>query len=123
MPNSKKGAQLTNSTGPLILIAVGIVLILIVLILALFNAQTNGPQSTGLQPTIASDIPYPEIARISLDDARGAFDNQTALFIDVRSAESYDQKHIPGSVNYPLDQLESQVPQLDPNVLLIPYCT
>lgn len=123
MPNSKKGAQLTNSTGPLILIAIGIVLILVVLILALFNAQTNGAKAIDLQPTVASDIPYPKIARITLDDARSAYDNKSALFIDVRSTDSFDQKHIPGAVNLPLDQLESQVPKLDPNVLLIPYCT
>lgn len=126
MPSSKKSAQVSSSTGPLILIAIGIVLILIVLILMLFNAENNGGQAANALPTatLASDIPYPEISRISLEDARAAFDNKSAIFLDVRSADSYQQQHIPGSLSVPLDQLETQIPsQLDPNAVIIPYCT
>ena len=90
MPKSQKRAQPASSTGPLILIAVGAVLILIVLILTLINSQAGGTQAN-VQPTAISDIPYPEIDRVSLADALTAFNANTAIFVDVRSADSFNR--------------------------------
>lgn len=123
MPNSKKRARPASSTGPLILIAAGTVLILIVLILSLINSQANGPQANALQPTAAEDIPYPEISRISLKDSLAAYDAKTAIFLDVRSADSYEQLRIPGAINIPLEQIETTIPDLDRSAWIIPYCT
>ena len=65
MAGSKKSND-TNNAIPLILIAAGIVLIIIVLIWQLFMAQSNPAQSDAIQPTVTTEIPYPEIARASL---------------------------------------------------------
>lgn len=122
MPKSQKRVQPVSSTGPLILIAVGVVLILIVLILTLMNAQAGGKQAN-VQPTAASDIPYPEIDRVSLADALSALNANTAIFVDVRSAESFDQSRIPGAINIPLEQIETAIPDLEGDAWIIPYCT
>lgn len=122
MPKSQKRAQPASSTGPLILIAVGAVLILIVLILTLINSQAGGTQAN-VQPTAISDIPYPEIDRVSLADALTAFNANTAIFVDVRSADSFNLARIPGAVNIPLEQIESAIPELERDAWIIPYCT
>jgi hypothetical protein len=122
MPKSQKRAQPASSTGPLILIAVGAVLILIVLILTLINSQAGGTQAN-VQPTAISDIPYPEIDRVSLADALTAFNANTAIFVDVRSADSFNLVRIPGAVNIPLEQIESAIPELERDAWIIPYCT
>lgn len=123
MPKSKVRTIATSNTGPLILIAAGTVLILIVLILLLFKSQASDTQAKAFQPTAAIDIPYPEITRINLNDALAAYQADNATFIDVRSAEAFTQSHIAGAINFPIEQMELTVPQLDRNTLLIPYCT
>lgn len=122
MPKLQKQGQPASSTGPLILIAVGVVLILFVLILTLMNSQAGGTQAN-VQPTAASDIPYPEIDRVSLADALSAFTANTAIFVDVRSADSFTQSRIPGAVNIPLEQIEATIPELERDAWIIPYCT
>lgn len=122
MAGSKKSND-TNSAVPLILVAAGIVLIIIVLIWQLFMSQSTSGQSESIQPTVTSEIPYPEIARVSLDDAYSAFQNKAAVFIDVRSVDNYSQSHIAGAINLPLDQLEAQIPKMDLQAWIIPYCT
>lgn len=122
MPKSQTRVQTVSSTGPLILIAVGVVLILIVLILTLMNAQAGGKQAT-VQPTAASDIPYPEINRVSLADALSALNANTAIFVDVRSADSFNQSRILGAINIPLEQIELAIPDLERDAWIIPYCT
>ncbi len=122
MAGSKKSND-TNNAIPLILIAAGIVLIIIVLIWQLFMAQSNPAQSDAIQPTVTTEIPYPEIARASLSDAYSAFQNKSAVFIDVRSVDNFSQSHVAGAINLPLDQLESQIPKMDLQAWIIPYCT
>jgi|AMWB02.1.fsa_nt_gi hypothetical protein len=122
MAKTQKRAQPASSTGPIILIAIGVVLILIVLILSLLNVQAGGTQANGQAPA-ASDIPYPEIDRVSLSEALTAFNANTAIFVDVRSAESFNQSRIPGAVNIPLDQIETTIPDLERDAWIILYCT
>lgn len=122
MAKTKKSSS-SNSSGPLLLIAVGVVLILVVLIWELFMSQSNGAALGASQATATSEIPYAEITRTSLQDARAAYDAKTAVFIDVRSADSFAQQHISGALSLPLDQIEAQIPDLDRQAWIIPYCT
>jgi 3-mercaptopyruvate sulfurtransferase SseA len=75
--------------------------------------------------------PYPNptpataesVVRVSLADAKSAFDAKTAVFLDVRDTGSYAEAHIPGALNIPLNELEARLGELDPNAWIIPYCT
>jgi len=66
---------------------------------------------------------HPEIARVALDQAKTAFDNKSALFIDVRPASEYASAHIPGALNIPLGEIATRLNELDPNQWIICYCT
>lgn len=122
MTPSKKSDS-NSSTTPLILMAAGFVLIIIVLIWQLYLSQSTNYNHSLLLPTATNEIPYPQIARISLKDARSALSEKTAVFLDVRSVDSFDQGHIPGAQNLPLAEIETGLSQLAPDSWIIPYCT
>lgn len=111
--------QRSKSQVPLLfVIGGGVLLIVAAILLATQNASTV--------PTPASplgEVPYPEIPRVSLPDAKAAFDARSAIFVDVRSADAYQGGHIAGAVNIPLEELEIRLGELDPKQWIITYCT
>jgi 3-mercaptopyruvate sulfurtransferase SseA len=71
----------------------------------------------------AAESAYPEIRRISLAEAKAAYENRQAVFLDVRDAISYKAGHIPGTLNIPLAELEKYIQDLNPQSWIITYCT
>jgi 3-mercaptopyruvate sulfurtransferase SseA len=63
------------------------------------------------------------VQRVSLEDAKAAFDSGSAVFLDVRDSSLYAANHIPGAVNIPLDELPTRMSELNPQDWIIPYCT
>jgi len=113
-----------SNLAPWILMIGGSLIILAVVIWQTIEALT--PVETSADPVNSASnsfIPYPDVERISLTDAKTAFDNGSALFIDVRDAEYYDAHHIPGALNIPYSQLETRMEELDPTQPVITYCT
>ena len=118
----KKGK--TKKFPVLIIVTGGILLILAAVIL---NSQ-NGTVSTTFPPSPVvtsghDEETYPEIERVSLEDAKAALDAGTAVFVDVRGTDAYAMSHIPGSLSIPLADLEARLGELDPNQWIITYCT
>ncbi len=113
---------------PLILVAIGLLLVVTVVI---WQTVRPGPvtatsiQPTRVQPVSATDadIPFPDVKRVTLAEAKAALDNKKAVFLDVRSADSYKAAHIPGAVNIPLLELEGRLNELNPDQWIITYCT
>lgn len=68
-------------------------------------------------------IPYPDVQRITVADARARFDAGQATFVDVRDAEAYTAAHIPESLLIPLEELEVGIPPLPRDAEIITYCT
>jgi Rhodanese-like domain len=99
---------------PLVFVGGGILLLLAGLTWVLLNRQVV-PATT---PTPAS---VEQVVRISLDDAKAAFDAGTAVFVDVRASSSYDVSHITGALSIPLNDLPTRVGELDPALWIIPY--
>jgi hypothetical protein len=77
--------------------------------------------SITLVPTPA--IPYPEIKRISLGDAKAAYELKSAIFIDVRGEPYYSEAHIPGAISMTYDEMSSRMGDLDKKAWIITYCT
>lgn len=102
--------------GGLALVLIGSAAILIA------NRSTPAtPTSTGAADQQA--IPFPEVPRTPLVDAKARFDAGTALIVDTRSREEYDQSHIPDAVSLPLTDLSTQNPDLPHDAEIITYCT
>jgi hypothetical protein len=101
--------------GPILLIAVG--LFLIILMIWQLSARTTAV------PSINAPAVAPEIVRVELEEARMAVEGGEAIFIDVRSHDSFANGHIPAAFNVPLDEMQTQLDSLNPDQWYIPYCT
>jgi len=113
-----------NNLAPWILMIAGSLIILGVVIWQTIKVLTPVESSAeSVNSPSNSYIPYPDVERISLSDAKSAFDNGSALFIDIRDAEYYDSHHITGALNIPYSQLESRLKEFDPEQHIITYCT
>jgi 3-mercaptopyruvate sulfurtransferase SseA len=101
---------------PLVLIGAGVLLILAGLIWVFLNQPASPEQTT--MPASES-----QVERVSLADAKKAFDMGSAVFVDVRDSTSYNNAHIPGALLIPLNELTTQLSELDPASWIITYCT
>lgn len=114
--------QKTQNYPVLFLVAGGILLLLAAVVLIAQNGASRAvptlPVSGGQE-----EETYPEIARVSLAEAKAALDAGSAVFIDVRDAEPYAANHISGALNIPLGELETRRNELDSNQWIITYCT
>ncbi len=116
---TKRKKHTNKSQFPLFLL-VGGGIALIVAAFLLINQNRSAPAA---QAPIAEEIPYPEIARASLEETKAALDSGSAILLDVRSAEAFAGQHIAGAINIPTAELESRLAELDPGQWIIPYCT
>ena len=85
--------------------------------------RTRQPASQTSVSSGHEEESFPEIDRVSLQDAKAAFDSGTAIFVDVRGDQAYDAAHVAGSLSLPLVEIESRLAELDPNQWIITYCT
>ncbi|MEW6404868.1 MAG: rhodanese-like domain-containing protein [Chloroflexota bacterium] len=82
------------------------------------------PTPTPLQaPAFPTEDRHLDILRVSLEDAKAAYDSGSAIFVDVRSESSYAEAHIPGALSIPGTLLASRMGELDPGQWIITYCT
>ena len=110
-----------RSIVPIGLIAIGVLLIAGA---AIWYIYAIAPQTATIPETaVAPQVPPAEISRVSLADAKAAYDNGSAVFLDVRDADSYASSHVPGALLIPLDELQERSKELDPSAWIITYCT
>ena len=64
-----------------------------------------------------------EVQRVSLADAKAAFDSGSAIFLDVRDGAAYARSHIRGAVLITLSELPDRMGELNSKAWIIPYCT
>ncbi len=109
---------------PVLLLMAGGMLLIIAA--ALLLSQSYAGEANPEPPVAANSFEedtYPEIERVSLEDAKAALDADTAVFVDVRGTDAYAMSHIPGSLSIPLAELETRLIELDSNQWIITYCT
>lgn len=106
-----------------ILIAAGGLLLLAAAALLLMQNNPGAPQFTAQPTTPSILVPGTDIPRISLADAKAAFDAGEAVFLDVRVADAYASSRIQGALNIPEGELRARLTELNPSDWIIPYCT
>ncbi len=82
--------------------------------------QQQAQNQSGGIPQTEADVP-----RISVEEAKAAFDSGQAIIVDVRSADSYSAGHAVGSISIPLDNFENNIGNLSlkKEQWIITYCT
>ncbi len=64
-----------------------------------------------------------EVPRISLDDAKKAYDDSSAVIVDARSADTYKLEHIKGAISIPYGSPDSAFEKLPKGKKIIVYCS
>ena len=91
---------------------------------AQMKAQTTTPNSAAVTATpVAQPIPSLESARrITRDEAIKLVNAGKAVYVDVRSKESYDVAHIKGALSIPGSQLIARIREIPVGKTIVTYC-
>lgn len=103
---------------PVIMVAAGVVFILG----AIFWSLSLG-RSQDVVSAVAPRIPFSNIERIGVEEAKAAFDRQEAIFLDTRGDPYFAGGHIPGAVSMTVDEVGDRIQELDRSRWIITYCT
>lgn len=132
-PRSKGKQQQSTLSSLIIPIIVGVVILAIVVGAIFLNESRLGSTSSAAgdisvpvttaqaQPT--SQIPFPNVPRISLDETKGKLDSGQVVLVDVRSKDSYDKSHAVGAISIPEAELSSRLNELPRDKEIVLYCT
>lgn len=74
-------------------------------------------------PVVVGVTPTDDAARISLAEAKAAFDAGTAVFVDSRAEAAWKAERIKGAINIPGGTLDSKIKQLPKDKKIIVYCS
>ncbi|MBK9163077.1 MAG: rhodanese-like domain-containing protein [Acidobacteria bacterium] len=85
-------------------------------------ANTNTKPVAPAASPAALNIPFPDVERMPLAEAKKAFDDGSAVFVDTHSAASFDVQRIKGAVNIPPDQI-AKADSLPKGKKIIAYCS
>ena len=119
----KKRKQHKKQSFPVILLVVGGILLALAVGMLLSQNRTDQVTSQTSVSSEHEEETFPEIDRVSLEDAKAALDSGTAVFVDVRGDQAYAAAHVSGSISLPLGEIESLLDEFDPNQWIITYCT
>lgn len=64
-----------------------------------------------------------DATRISLKDAKAAYDAGTAVIVDSRDINAYKSERIKGSISMPVGEMEKRIGELPKDKQLIFYCS
>jgi 3-mercaptopyruvate sulfurtransferase SseA len=86
------------------------------------TVQIAPNNSVQISTSAAADKEVSAARRITRDEALKLVKQGKAVYVDVRSKDSYDEGHLPGAISIPLSQLQSRLRDLPPKKTLITYC-
>jgi 3-mercaptopyruvate sulfurtransferase SseA len=109
-----------KSFFPLLLIAVGFLLLIGAVTYIIFLAR---PEDQEYASDPGADGTFDDVPRVILSQAKSAFDAGSAVFVDVRDPGYFESSHIPGALSIPLGEIGSRLGELDPQDWIILYCT
>lgn len=84
-------------------------------------SQYSASSSPQNQSPADSQDNYPHIERVTVAEAKRAFDQGDAIFVDVRDLEEFEQAHIAGAISIPVYDVASRTGELDPEDWIITY--
>jgi hypothetical protein len=86
-------------------------------------AQVPQPQVTGSPAVVTPGAVDPdEPPRISLQVLQQVLTQPDTLLVDVRTAGSYAERHIPGAVSYPFSTIDQHIQDVPRDKFIVAYC-
>src|SRR5688500_17966239 len=84
-------------------------------------SQTGNPSIKITQPS-KEDQQLAKARRIKREEAQKLVAQGKAVYVDVRSLDSYNRRHIKGAISLPGSQLLSRLNEIPPGKMAITYC-
>lgn len=115
--------KVRESSAPILLMIIGSMIILGVVIWQTTRILDRATPTPAPNQPASGFVPFPDVERITLEDAKAAYDAGTAVFLDVRDAESYSEAHVSGAINIDYSEVETRFGELNRSDHVITYCT
>jgi predicted nucleic acid-binding Zn ribbon protein len=119
-------APASGRNRPLMAILLGIgALAVLLVVVVIYWATARPPAIVGNFPPVhtADGYPFPDVPRISVQDAKARLDAGSAVFVDVRSRGQFNASRVPGALSIPIDGFETRYGEVPRNIEIITYCT
>jgi len=85
------------------------------------NVSAETAKTNSVAP--ASEDPLEAMPRISLADAKKAFDEGNAVFVDTRAEVQYQQEHVKGAISIPAEAFLTRYSEVPKGKKIIAYCS
>jgi hypothetical protein len=124
--NAPRSKAKANNRPWLIVAVVAALLAVVTIGFALLNDSQQTASVPGAIPTVvpaSQNVPYPDVARVSPENAHMGAMSGEAVLVDVRGQEFYNMGHARGAISLPLDQLPARFSELPKDKALLFYCT
>jgi len=80
--------------------------------------KANSTNSTGHADEHSDDAP-----RITLEEAKKAFDAGDVVFVDTRAEVAYKTEHLKGAINVPAEAFQTRYKEVPNDKKIIAYCS
>jgi 3-mercaptopyruvate sulfurtransferase SseA len=88
------------------------------------SAGSNGNRAASVPSSTPGHVaPSDGVKRVTTVELRDALAKGTAIVVDVRTADAYQQNHIKDSISIPLDQTEARLRELPRDKMIVTYCS
>lgn len=84
-------------------------------------SQSSNPNLI-ITPAPATDQKLEDAKRISRNEAVKLVKEKKAIFVDVRSKDSFDAGHIKGAINIPESDMMKRIKEIPHKRMIITYC-
>jgi hypothetical protein len=106
---------------PILLVIAGGLLLIGAIFVGFYTGRAVPPAS--IASATPTEVAIADIQRVSLLDAKTALDQQNAVFVDVRDAQTYAIGHIPNALSIPLAEFSAHLSELKTSDWIITVCT
>ena len=83
----------------------------------------NATETPKTDSTPKTEDPLANVPRISLADAKKAFDEGNTVFVDTRAEVQYKAEHVKGSINIPAEAFQTRYKEVPKDKKIITYCS
>lgn len=112
------------SSVPLLMVGLGLVIMVAAVLWFVSSASSTVEDARGVaMPAAATPAQTAEVERVTLAEAKAAYDRNEAIFVDTRGEPYFSQGHIPGALSMTNSEIPDKIDELDPDAWVLTYCT
>lgn len=122
-------AKVSGSKRSLLWLAAGAAVLLLAVVV-IFTMLERGqqpapgsPVAIPIAPVASQDIPFPNVVRVSIENAHMMAMSGEAVIVDVRDQPFFDESRIRGALSLPLSNLPARYAELPADKAILTYCT